>query len=284
MSDRHPRKFVGAHVSAAGGVEQAPLNALAIGASAFALFVKPQRQWNAPPLSPAAIAAFAANLQKAGIKTDNVLPHASYLINMATPDEGARARAVESLVGELEKCRQLSLPGLNIHPGSYLKAGTPEEGCARIADSIDKALAAVPDVSVILENTAGQGSYLGSRFEELALVIEKAADKARVGVCLDTAHLYGAGFDIATPDGFARAFNEFDRVVGFSRLRGMHLNDTAVQCGSHTDRHACIGEGRLGWDTFRKIMDDPRFDGIPLVLETPDPERWADETRRLMEL
>lgn len=284
MPDRHPNKFVGAHVSAAGGVEQAPLNALAIGASAFALFVKPQRQWSAPPLSQATIAAFAANLAKAGITPANVLPHASYLINMATPDDAARARAIESLVGELEKCRQLSLPGLNIHPGSYLKEGTPEDGCARIADSIDRALAAVPDVAVILENTAGQGSYLGSRFEELALVIGKVANKSRVGVCLDTAHLYGAGFDISTPEGFARTFGEFDRIVGFSRLCGMHLNDTAVQCGSHTDRHACIGDGRLGWETFRMVMDDPRFDGIPLVLETPDPDRWADETRRLMEL
>ena len=284
MPDGGNRKFIGAHVSTAGGVENAPLNAAAIGADAFALFVKSQRQWSSPPLPEATVGAFAGNLEKSGIMARNVLPHAGYLINMASPDEAARAKSVESLVGELRKCRQLSLPGLNIHPGSYLKTGTPEEACARIARSIDEALAAVPGVCLIVENTAGQGSYLGSRFEELALMIAGVGDSSRVGVCIDTAHTYGAGFDIADPDGFERTFEDFDRIVGFARLRGMHLNDTAVACGSHADRHAHIGEGRLGWDTFARIMRDPRFDGIPLVLETPDPGRWAGEIERLKKL
>lgn len=284
MSSRHPGKFVGAHVSTAGGVENAPLNAAAIRAGAFALFVKPQRQWRAPPYAQATIDAFAANLAGAGIAPEHVLPHASYLINMASPDEEARMRSVVSLIGELEKCRQLSLPGLNIHPGSSLKTGTPEEACQRIARSIDDALAAVEGVDIILENTAGQGSYLGSRFEELALIIADVDDKARVGVCIDTAHTYGAGFDIADAGGYADAFNAFGEIVGFDKLRGMHLNDTAAACGSHVDRHAHIGEGRLGWETFARIMDDPRFDGIPLVLETPDPERWAEEIEKLENL
>ncbi len=280
----HCNKYWGAHVSTAGGVDQAPLNARAIGATAFALFVKPQRQWKAPPLAKRTIDAFAENLALAGISPKFVLPHASYLINMATPDEEARLRAVDSLIGELEKCLELGLPGLNIHPGSYVKVGTPEEGCLRIADSINRALDAVPEVSVILENTAGQGSYLGSRFEELALVIEHVKDGDRVGVCLDTAHLYGAGFDIVTDDGWARMAEDFDRVIGFGRLRGMHLNDTAVKLGSHTDRHALLGTGCLGWSTFARIARDKRFDNMPLVLETPDPELWADEIRRLKEL
>lgn len=284
MADRHPGKFVGAHVSTAGGVEQAPVNAGEIGAGAFALFVKPQRQWKAPPYAKSTVEAFAANLAAAGISADHVLPHASYLINMATPDEAARLRAVDSLVGELEKCRELNLPWLNIHPGSYVKVGTPEEGCLRIADSINRAFAAVPDAAVILENTAGQGSYLGSRFEELALVISRVDDKSRLGVCLDTAHLYGAGFDIAAEEGWKRMLDDFERVIGFGYLRGMHFNDTAVKLGSHTDRHAPIGAGNLGWNTFARIMDDSRFDGIPLVLETPDPDGWAEEIRRLKEL
>lgn len=284
MPNLHPEKFVGSHVSAAGGVEMAPLSAAGFSEDAFALFVKSQRQWKAPPLKASSVAAFTENLARAGIDARHVLPHAGYLINMASPDEAARRKSVESLIGEMERCRALSLPMLNIHPGSSLKTGTPEEACIRVAKSIDEAHAAVPDVEIVLENTAGQGSYLGSRFEELALIIEHVADGSRVGVCIDTAHTYGAGFDIATADGFQRAFDDFGRIVGFGRLRGMHLNDTAAACGSHVDRHAHIGEGNLGWETFKRIMDDERFNGIPLVLETPGEDRWAEETRRLREL
>lgn len=284
MSNLHPEKFVGSHVSAAGGVEMAPLAAMSFGEDAFALFVKSQRQWAATPLPEASAAAFAANLARAGIDARHVLPHAGYLINLASPDEAAREKSVASLVGEMERCRALGLGMLNVHPGSYLKVGTPEEACLRVAKSIDEAHAAVPGVEIVLENTAGQGSYIGSRFEELALMAGHVADDSRVGVCIDTAHAYGAGFDIATADGFARTFDDFGRIVGFGRLRGMHLNDTAVKCGSHLDRHAHIGEGALGWGTFKRIMDDDRFDGIPLVLETPGEDRWAEETRRLREL
>ncbi len=277
-------KYVGAHVSTEGGVDRAPLNAQAIGAKAFALFVKPQRQWIAPPLRAGVAEAFKANCASAGIDLANVLPHASYLINMATPDDAARERAVDSLVGELRRCAELGLAGLNIHPGSSLKTGTMQEACARVSDSINRALTAVPGVSVIIENTAGQGSYLGSRFEELAWIIDGVADKSRIGVCLDTAHLYGAGFDIADPGGYEKTFKEFSKAVGFAKLRALHLNDTKVAGGSHVDRHACIGDGVLGWETFARIMHDDRFETIPLVLETPDPDKWADEIRRLYEL
>ncbi len=277
-------KYVGAHVSTEGGVDQAPVNAREIGAKAFALFVKPQRQWVAPPLRKGVAEAFRANCADAGIDASRVLPHASYLINMATPDEEARLRAVESLVGELRRCAELGLPGLNIHPGSSLKTGTPQEAAARVSDSINRALASVSGVSVIIENTAGQGSYLGSAFEELAWILGGVDDQARVGVCLDTAHLYGAGFDIADEAVWAETLKKFAKTVGFDKLRGLHLNDTKVACGSHVDRHACIGDGVLGWGTFARIMRDERFDGMPLVLETPDPERWAEEIRRLYEL
>lgn len=277
-------KFIGAHVSTEGGVENAPVNAGAIGARAFALFAKPQRQWKCPPLKAGVADAFRANCEASGIPLDKVLPHASYLINMAAPDDDARARAVDSLVSELTRCAELGLVGLNIHPGSYVGKGTPAEGLARIADSVNKALAATDGVKVILENTAGQGSYLGSKFGELADIIAMVDDKARVGVCLDTAHMYGAGYDITTDEGFAAMADEFESLVGLGRLCGMHLNDTAVKCESHLDRHQPIGDGVLGWNTFGRIVRDERFDDIPLILETPDPSRWADEIRRLYEL
>ncbi len=281
MADLHPYKFIGAHVSTSGGVDQAPLNAVEIGANAFALFVKPQRQWISKPYTTETVELFKRNLEESGIKPENVLPHASYLINMATPDEPARAKSLESLIGELDKCRELGLKTLNIHPGSFLKTGTVEEGCLRVAATINLALSTTEGVTIVLENTAGQGSYLGSRFEELRLIIDNVNDKERVAVCLDTAHLYGAGFNIASADGLEKTLDEFGKIIGFDRLRGMHFNDTMVSLGSHVDRHAPIGDGNLGWDTFAGIMEDSRFDGIPLILETPEPESWADEIRRL---
>lgn len=277
-------KFLGAHVSVEGGVDKAPLNAMSIGAKAFALFVKPQRQWIAPPLKPGVVEAFQKNVAAAGIESRNILPHASYLINMANPDETARLKAVDSLVGELERCHELGLPGLNIHPGSFLKTGTREEASKRISDSINRALSKVAEVSVILENTAGQGSYMGSTFEELALMIEGVDDQNRVGVCLDTAHLFGAGFDISSDSGYKKMLKEFALIVGFDKLRALHLNDTKVSLGSHVDRHAPIGEGCLGWNTFARIMHEECFNDIPLVLETPDPDLWSEEIRRLSEL
>lgn len=281
MADKHDKKYIGAHVSTAGGVENAPLNAAAIGASAFAMFVKSQRQWKSPPLIKPSIDAFVVNMAKSGISPDHVIPHAGYLINLATPIESSRVQSIDSLIGEMERCRQLSLKMINVHPGSFVKIGTPEDACKRVSDSINRVLDSVEGVDVVLENTAGQGCYLGARFEELAAIIDGVADSSRVGVCFDTAHAYGAGFDITTGDGFKRTFAQFDRIIGFDRLRAMHLNDTAVERGSHADRHAQIGEGALGWPTFKRIMDDVRFDGIPLVLETPDEEKWAEEIRRL---
>lgn len=282
--DKKRGKFIGAHLPAAGGVDRVPNYAREIGATAFALFVKPQRQWLASPLKKETIEAFRNQLRVAGIDASQVLPHASYLINMATPDEEARNRSIKSLEGEMGRCRELGLKSLNIHPGSYVRVGTPEEGCKRISDTINRVFLHEAEGKIVLENTAGQGSYLGARFEELAMIIERVDDEARVGVCLDTAHLYGAGFNIATEEGWQRMLEDFDRIIGFERLCGVHLNDTKVERGSHLDRHAVIGAGQLGWETFARIMRDDRFDGIPLILETPEPSVWAEEIRRLKAL
>lgn len=277
-------KYVGAHVSTEGGVDKAPLNAAAIGAKAFALFVKPQRQWVAPPLGEGVVEAFSANCRSAGIDARNILPHASYLVNLATPDEEARSKAIDSFAGEMARCASLGLPMLNVHPGSYLKTGTPKEGCERVADSINRACDKAPGVRVVVENTAGQGSYLGSTFEEIAWILEGVKDGVPVGVCLDTAHLYGAGFDIATDEGYAATMSRFAELVGFDQLKAMHLNDTKVATGSHVDRHASIGDGVLGVATFARVMHDKRLDGIPLILETPDPDKWAQEISALYAL
>lgn len=277
-------KRIGAHVSTEGGVENAPLNAGAIGAKAFALFVKPQRQWLAPPLKDGVAEAFTANCRQVGIAAADILPHASYLVNLATPDEDARAKAIDSLAGEMARCAALGLSMLNVHPGSFLKTGTPKEGCERVADSINRACDKAPGVRVVVENTAGQGSYLGSTFEEIAWILEGVKDEAPVGVCLDTAHLYGAGFDIATDEGYAATMARFAELVGFDQLKAMHLNDTKVATGSHVDRHASIGDGVLGVATFARVMHDKRLDGMPLILETPDPDKWAQEISDLYAL
>lgn len=274
-------KWFGAHVSAQGGVDQAPLNARAIGAQAFALFVKNQKQWEARPLTPATCEAFAANMQACGFTADQVLPHAGYLINLANPDPEAHARSTASFIGELARCAELGLTRLNLHPGSHLKKISPAAGIANIVRAARQALAAVPGVSVIFENTAGQGGSLGATFEELAAILEGVGEADRVGVCLDTAHLYAAGFDLVAPGGYDAVMRQFDRSVGFRFLQGIHLNDTRVECGKRVDRHALLGEGRLGWPVFDQVARDARLDGIPIILETPDEARWAEEIRQL---
>lgn len=277
-------KFVGPHVSTRGGVEQAPLNAARIGARAFGLFVKNQRQWRAPPPAAATRAAFAANLSAHGYHAGVVLPHAGYLINLASPDPGAHARSTAALADELRRCAALGLRCLNLHPGSHLRRITTEEAVQRVARAVDKALAEAPGVTVVLENTAGQGGCLGATLDELAAIIALVEDRERVGVCLDTAHLFAAGCDLRSPAGYEEVMATFDKTIGFPRLRGMHFNDTNVGVGSRVDRHAPLGEGHLGWATFARLMRDPRLDGLPLILETPDEARWPEEIRRLYEL
>ncbi len=289
-------KYIGAHVSAAGGVENAPLRAAEIGARAFALFTKNQRQWRAKPLSEAAIAAFKANLEAVGIHPRHVLPHDSYLINLGHPDPEQLTRSREAFVDELQRCDQLGLQMLNFHPGSHLvKIAKKDPDYARklhaaeyhcldvIAESMNRAIAATEGSSVklVIENTAGQGTNLGYRFEHLAYLIERIEDKSRVGVCLDTCHTFTAGYDLRTPEAYEATMAEFDRIVGSTYLSAMHLNDSKPPLGSRVDRHQSLGKGELGWEAFRLIVNDPRTDDIPLILETIDPDLWPEEIRQL---
>lgn len=274
-------KYVGAHVSAAGGVGNAPLNAAEIGARAFALFTRNQRQWTAKPLTNEEIAAFYANYREKGYEPAQILAHDSYLINLGHPEAKPLVKSRAAFLEEMRRCEALGIRLLNFHPGSHLRLSSEEACLSRIAESIGAALAATERVTAVIENTAGQGSNLGFRFEQIARIIEQLPDRSRVGVCLDTAHTFAAGYDLRTPEAFAATMGEFDRIVGFGYLRGVHLNDSKAALGSRVDRHAPIGKGQIGMETFRLIMNDGRFDGIPLILETPESERWAEEIRIL---
>jgi deoxyribonuclease-4 len=274
-------KYIGAHVSAAGGVENTPLNAQAIGATAFALFTKNQRQWTAKPLTEESIRRFKENCAAAGFTPDQILPHDSYLINLGHPEAAGLNKSRVAFIDEMQRCDQLGLRFLNFHPGSHLKKISEADCLDRIAASINLALDQTSGVTAVIENTAGQGTNLGHRFEHLAAIINGVHDQSRVGVCLDTCHTFSAGYDLTTPDGFDATLARFDAVVGIAFLKGLHLNDGKKSRGSRVDRHERLGKGTLGLETFRMIMTDPRFDNIPMILETPDPSRWAEEIRLL---
>lgn len=277
-------KRIGAHVSAAGGVENAPLNAQKIGAKAFALFTKNQRQWVAKPLSEKSIAAFKANLIEVGIAPEYVLPHDSYLINLGHPEMEGLEKSRAAFLDEMQRCEQLGLPLLNFHPGSHLKKIDEDKCLDRIAESINIALDKTSGVTAVIENTAGQGTNMGHRFEHLAHIIDKVEDTSRVGVCLDTCHTFTAGYDLRTIDACELTFAEFEAVVGFKYLRGMHLNDSKPELGSRVDRHESLGLGKIGMECFNYIMNDPRFDEIPMVLETIDESLWPEEIEILYSL
>jgi len=274
-------KYIGAHVSASGGVENAPLNAGQIGASAFALFTKNQRQWKSRPLSTDSIDAFAANLEAVNIAPRHVLPHDSYLINLGHPAPEARQKSRDAFLDELQRCNQLGLPLLNFHPGSHLRKIDEDRCLTLIAESINWALDRSQGVTAVIENTAGQGSNLGFRFEHLAAIIDQVEDQSRIGVCIDTCHTFTAGYDLRTTENCQQTFDEFDQLVGFHYLRGMHLNGSKVEFASRVDRHHSLEEGYLGMDVFRFIMGDTRFDDMPLVLETINPDIWSQEIELL---
>lgn len=271
------RKKIGAHVSASGGVENAPLNAASICADAFALFTKNQRQWVAAPLTDESVAKFKDRCAEVGIGSEWILPHDSYLINLGHPDAEALEKSRNSFLGEMRRCRQLGLKLLNFHPGSHLKEISESECIARIAESINIALDLTEGVTAVIENTAGQGSNIGYRFEHLADIIDRVEDKTRVGVCIDTCHTFAAGYDIRPEADYDKVFTEFDSVVGFKFLRGIHLNDSKKDVASRVDRHESIGKGFIGMDFFRRFMQDERFNNVPIVLETPDDSLWAEE-------
>ncbi len=270
-------KYVGAHVSASGGVENAPLNAKAIGAKAFALFTKNQRQWVAKPLTEKYIDGFKTNQDKVGIAPEHVLPHDSYLINLGHPVTEPLQKSRDAFLDEVYRCQQLGLKLLNFHPGSHLKKTTEAASLDTVAESINIVLEQTNNVIAVIENTAGQGTNLGYSFEHLAHIIDKVEDKNRVGVCLDTCHSFTAGYDLRTFESCEKTFTEFEKVVGFKYLRGMHLNDSKPDLGARVDRHESLGKGKIGLECFRYIMNDARFDDIPMVLETVNPDIWPEE-------
>ena len=270
-------KYIGAHVTASGGVENAPLNAHEIGAKAFALFTRNQRQWKSSPLTSRSIDLFKERCAAYGYLPSQILPHDSYLINLGHPEAEGLTKSREAFLDEMQRCEQLGLDRLNFHPGSHLNAFPIDDCLDRIAESINEALNQTSGVTAVIENTAGQGTNLGHTFEQIAHIIDRVEDKSRVGVCIDTAHTLAAGYDIKTTEGFIDTFDKFDKIIGFSYLRGMHINDSKKDLASKVDRHDSIGKGLMGLTTFKMLMNDPRFDNIPMILETPDETIWAEE-------
>ena len=272
-------KYFGAHVSIAGGLFQAADRAKELAATGFAMFTKNQRQWRAPAITDEEATLFQAHLKTAGIPAEGVLPHDSYLINLGNPDADKRKNATAAYIAELQRVEQLGLKYLNFHPGSGLGAGL-EDTLSAIAEAIRLALAETSTVIPVIENTAGQGNCTGKSLEELQKLLDLVNDN-RCGICIDTCHAYAAGIDLASEEGYASFWDEFSQRIGFHRLKGMHLNDTNSLLGSHLDRHAPLGEGRLGWALFDRLAADPRLDGFPMIVETPEPEKWSSEIARL---
>lgn len=277
-------KFVGAHISASGGVENAPVNANAIGAKAFAFFTKNQRQWFASPYKEENIINFKERCKKFGYSPDYILPHSSYLINLGNPTEDGLKKSRQAFFDEMQRCEQLGINRINFHPGSHLNKISEDKCLDLIAESINMALERTTGVCAVLENTAGQGSNLGYKFEHLAHIIDKVDDKSRVGVCLDTAHTLAAGYELRTRESYDDTFNKFEEIVGFKYIKGMHINDSKKELATRVDRHDSLGKGVMNMDLFSFIMNDPRFDNLPLILETPDELIWAEEIQLLYSL
>ncbi|MBE6368650.1 MAG: deoxyribonuclease IV [Lentisphaerae bacterium] len=274
-------KYFGAHVSASGGVYNAPLNAAAINADTFALFTKNQRQWSAPPLKEEDIALFKENCLKNNFDLAMILPHDSYLINLGQPDSTKAAAAHKAFAEEMKRCEALGLHRLNFHPGSHLKLMEMDECLKRIAEGIMSALSESCGVMAVIENTAGQGSNVGFELEQIARIIDYCHGSELVKVCVDTCHSFAAGYDLKSESGYAAFWQKFDSLIGFDRLGGIHLNDAKAPCGSKLDRHESLGAGTLGWEVFERIARDKNLDNIPIILETPDPDLWASEIAQL---
>ena len=274
-------KYVGAHVSAAGGVENAPKRANEIGAKAFALFTKNQRQWEWPALTEENIEGFKKNCKELGYSMDYVMPHDSYLINLGHPEQEQLEKSRNAFLDEMQRCEQLGIKLLNFHPGSHLDDISVEECLQRNAESLNWALDQTEGVTAVIENTAGQGTNTGYKFEHLATIIDGVEDKSRVGVCIDTCHAYAAGYDLSTEEGYKLMMGEFEEIIGFEYLKGVHLNDSKKELGSRVDRHDNIGEGHIGIKGFEMLMRDERFDDLPMILETPNTDRWPEEIELL---
>jgi len=277
-------KFVGAHVSVDKGVSNAPINAHNIGARAFALFTRNPSRWQSKPIPAKEAEAFKRNCEEFGFKPSQILPHDSYLINLGSPEEEGLAKSRAAFMDEMQRCEVLGLTMLNFHPGSHLKKIDVNDCLDRIAESINLALRETNGVKAVIENTAGQGSNLGFSFDQIARIIDGVEDKTRVGVCIDSCHAFAAGYNLAEKAGYESMWEEFDHTVGLKYLSGMHLNDSKKGLGSHVDRHESLGKGMIGPDFFAMMMNDPRLNNIPLILETPNVELWPQEIEWLYSL
>ncbi|AIN47311.1 deoxyribonuclease IV [Candidatus Palibaumannia cicadellinicola] len=274
MSDK---KFIGAHVSATGGLNKAIIRAHALQATAFAMFTKNPRQWKAAALTQNTIESFRATCAEYHYTKEQILPHNSYLINLSHPIKDEFEKSLAAFIDEMHRCEQLGLSLLNFHPGCHLQQINEYTSLTRIAESINVALEKTTSITAVIENTAGQGSHMGFSFEQLAEIIRQIDDKNRIGVCIDTCHAFAAGYDLRTEQSCVATFNDFADTIGFKYLRGLHLNDAQRSCGSRVDRHQSLGEGKIGYTAFAWIMADKRFDGIPIILETINPALWSQE-------
>ena len=278
---RGPGPLIGAHVPVSGGLVKAAANGTAIGAEAIQIFTRNQVRWAVKAVEPEEARAFAAAIAASEIAV--VVAHGSYLVNLATPDPVLRERSRDAFFAELQRCQALGIRDLVFHPGSHSGAGE-SAGLAAVARSLDEVLGRDRGIGVrpLLEVTAGQGTSLGHRFEHLAEVLSRSRHGERLGVCLDTCHLLAAGYDVTTPRGYEATLRAFDRIVGLSKVRAIHLNDSKQGLGSRLDRHAPVGEGCLGLPAFRRLVNDRRFDGVPMLVETPGPiARWKRELNLL---
>ena len=276
--------YLGAHVSIQGGISNVFENAKSIGATGFAMFTKNKRRWEAKPYTEKEIKEFKEKMKQYNFKPEQILPHDGYLINLGNPDSEKREKSLNAFIDEMERVNQLGLLYLNTHPGSHLKEISEEECIKLIADSINIAHKSVPNVIVVLENTAGQGSNMGYKFEHLKEIIELVEDKSRIGVCIDTCHTVAAGYPLTTEEEYNSTMTAFDKIVGFKYLKGIHLNDAMFGVGSKKDRHHSIGEGTLGMEFFSRFMNDKRFRNIPIILETIDETKWKQEIEILKDM
>jgi deoxyribonuclease-4 len=275
--------LLGAHLSVAGGVDKSFQRAVDLNCTAFQIFTKSNRQWKAKDLTLDEIDRYHRQQQATGITP--VICHACYLLNLGTPDDTLWYKSIDALVIEMERCEQLKIPYLVLHPGSHVKSGA-EAGMARVAQALDMIHARLSgyEVKVALEISAGQGSSLGSSFEEIKHMIALTQNPERLVVCFDTCHALAAGYEFRTPESYEAMIQEFDRVIGLARLKVVHLNDSEKDLGSHIDRHAHIGEGCIGLEAFGYFLNDPRFKNTPFLLETPVENDPEDNERNLKAL
>ncbi|MDO4320812.1 MAG: deoxyribonuclease IV [Bacteroidales bacterium] len=277
-------KFIGTHVDTVPDLGVAPLHAAELGATAFALNLTDGSPRRSAPLVDDVVDRFRENCALHGFTAEMILPHASFMINLGSPDSRKMKMSQLTLTDEMRRAAQLGLTMINFHPGAHMRQIDEAECLARISRSINRVLADTEGVTAVIENTAGQGSNMGYAFDQIARILDGVDDRARVGVCVDTAHAFAAGYDLSTDEGFDRVWDEFDSLIGFDMLRGLHLNDSARVLGSRIDRHAPLGHGEIGQACFDRIAADRRFDRMPLILETPDAALWQAEVARLLEI